>query len=199
MKLSSLFIAGTYAGDHHRNLKQHNQEKEETLSDLPPPNYEQENTEKYWRDLTRQQILESVAKTPNMKKAKNVILFIGDGMGYPSQTAGRILAGGEEYDTAIDKMPWSGSVKTYNIDHQTPDSAGTATAYLCGVKANFYTAGLSGEGKFKQCETAESSKVESVLKKSEKGWKRYWYCYNNKNKSCISIRSICTYQLSNVV
>ena len=50
-----------------------------------------------------------------MKKAKNVILFIGDGMGYPSQTAGRILAGGEEYDTAIDKMPWSGSVKTYNI------------------------------------------------------------------------------------
>ena len=85
------------------------------LSDLPPPNYEQENTEKYWRDLTRQQILESVAKTPNTKKAKNVILFIGDGMGYPSQTAGRILAGGEEYDTAIDKMPWSGSVKTYNI------------------------------------------------------------------------------------
>ena len=84
-------------------------------SDLPPPNYEQEYTEKYWRDLTRQQILESVAKTPNMKKAKNVILFIGDGMGYPSQTAGRILAGGEEYDTAIDKMPWSGSVKTYNI------------------------------------------------------------------------------------
>jgi len=143
MKLSSLFIAGIYAGDHHRNLKQHNQEKEETLSqvfklvlglwlaiqsewanqsyleifqsDLPPPNYEQENTEKYWRDLTRQQILESVAKKPNMKKAKNVILFIGDGMGYPSQTAGRILAGGEEYDTAIDKMPWSGSVKTYNI------------------------------------------------------------------------------------
>ena len=50
-----------------------------------------------------------------MKKAKNVILFIGDGMGYPSQTAGRILAGGEEHDTAIDKMPWSGSVKTYNI------------------------------------------------------------------------------------
>ena len=50
-----------------------------------------------------------------MKKAKNVILFIGDGMGYPTQTAGRILAGGEEYDTAIDKMPWSGSVKTYNI------------------------------------------------------------------------------------
>ena len=85
------------------------------LSDLPPPNYEQENTEKYWRDLTRQQILEAVAKTPNVKKAKNVILFIGDGMGYPSQTAGRILAGGEEYDTAIDKMPWSGSVKTYNI------------------------------------------------------------------------------------
>ena len=31
----------------------------------------------------------------SQKKAKNVILFIGDGMGYPSQTAGRILIGGE--------------------------------------------------------------------------------------------------------
>ena len=70
-----------------------------------------------------------------MKKAKNVILFIGDGMGYPSQTAGRILAGGEEYDTAIDKMPWSGSVKTYNIgkimDHDS--WLGLFTSYLSTV------------------------------------------------------------------
>ena len=41
----------------------------------------------------------------------------------------------------------------------------------CGVKANFYTAGLSGEGKFKQCETAKSSKVVSVLKKAKKAGK----------------------------
>ena len=34
MKLAPLFIAGVYAGDHHRNLKQHNQEKEETLSQV---------------------------------------------------------------------------------------------------------------------------------------------------------------------
>ena len=62
-------------------------------------------------------------------------------------------------------------VPIWTLDHQTPDSAGTATAYLCGVKANFYTAGLSGEGKFKKCETAESSKVESVLKKAKKAGK----------------------------
>ena len=34
MKVSPLLIAGIYAGDHHRNLKRHNQEKEETLSEV---------------------------------------------------------------------------------------------------------------------------------------------------------------------
>ena len=34
----------------------------------------------------------------------------------------------------MDSLDYSGLVKTYNVDHQTPDSAGTATAYLCGVK-----------------------------------------------------------------
>ena len=55
-------------------------------------------------------------------------------MGYPSTTAGRILIGGEEYHSSVDSMPFSGSIRTYNVDYQTPDSAATGTAYLCGVK-----------------------------------------------------------------
>ena len=57
-------------------------------------------------------------------------------MGYPSTTAGRILKGGEEYYSSLDSMPFSGSIRTYNVDYQTPDSAATATAYLCGVKVS---------------------------------------------------------------
>lgn len=34
------------------------------------------------------------------------------------------------------------TVQTYNADYQVPDSAGTATAYLCGVKANMGTLGV---------------------------------------------------------
>ena len=72
--------------------------------------------------------------------AKNIILFVGDGMGISTVTAARILAGqqmgldGEEYQLSFEKMPFAGLVKTYNTNQQTPDSAGTATAMLAGVK-----------------------------------------------------------------
>ena len=61
-------------------------------------------------------------------KAKNVILFVGDGMGLSTVTAARILAGqqlgkmGEEHQLSFDKFPFSGFAKTYNVDAQTPDS-----------------------------------------------------------------------------
>ena len=55
-------------------------------------------------------------------KAKNVILFIGDGMGVPSMTAGRILIGGESHQTYIDSLDYTGLLKTYNVDYQTPGS-----------------------------------------------------------------------------
>ena len=32
--------------------------------------------------------------------------------------------------------------QTYNVNRQVPDSAGTATAYLTGVKANYATIGV---------------------------------------------------------
>ncbi|WP_226703477.1 alkaline phosphatase [Microbulbifer elongatus] len=72
--------------------------------------------------------------------AKNVILFVGDGMGISTVTAARILAGqmqgqsGEEYQLSFEKMPFAGLIKTYNTNQQTPDSAGTATAMVTGVK-----------------------------------------------------------------
>jgi len=72
--------------------------------------------------------------------AKNIILFVGDGMGISTVTAARILAGqqqgldGEEYQLSFEKMPFAGLIKTYNSNQQTPDSAGTATALVTGVK-----------------------------------------------------------------
>ena len=72
--------------------------------------------------------------------AKNIILFVGDGMGISTVTAARILAGqqlghsGEEYQLSFEQMPFAGLIKTYNTNQQTPDSAGTATAMVTGVK-----------------------------------------------------------------
>jgi alkaline phosphatase len=85
-------------------------------------------------------IAKRVAQTPNTGRAKNVILFIGDGMGISTLTAGRILEGqlrgelGEENYLSFEKMPYTGLVKTYNVDAQVADSAGTASALNTGSK-----------------------------------------------------------------
>ncbi|WP_226644249.1 alkaline phosphatase [Microbulbifer variabilis] len=81
---------------------------------------------------------EKINNTPGA--AKNIILFVGDGMGISTVTAARIFAGqklgldGEEYQLSFEKMPFAGLVKTYNTNQQTPDSAGTMTALMTGVK-----------------------------------------------------------------
>ncbi|MEM6746644.1 MAG: alkaline phosphatase [Pseudomonadota bacterium] len=72
--------------------------------------------------------------------AKNVILFIGDGMDVTTITAARIHAGqqaggtGEEHVLYFENLPFTGFSKTYNTNLQVPDSAGTATAMLSGQK-----------------------------------------------------------------
>jgi alkaline phosphatase len=73
-------------------------------------------------------------------RAKNVILFVGDGMGISTITAARILEGqlrgepGEENRLEFEKFPHLALVKTYSINQQTPDSAPTMTAMVTGVK-----------------------------------------------------------------
>jgi len=77
--------------------------------------------------------------------AKNLILFIGDGMGISTITAGRIFDGqslglkGEEHSLAFEDFANVALVKTYNYDAQVPDSAGTATAIMSGYKARIGT------------------------------------------------------------
>ena len=82
------------------------------------------------------------AETASKSQAKNVILFIGDGMGISTITAARIFDGqsqgkkGEEHELAFDKFENVALIKTYNVNAQVPDSAGTATAIMSGYKAN---------------------------------------------------------------
>ncbi len=75
------------------------------------------------------------------KQAKNIILFIGDGMGISTITAARIYAGqlegqsGEENILFFETFPYQALAKTYNTNQQTPDSAGTMTAIMTGMKS----------------------------------------------------------------
>ncbi|MBX7173221.1 MAG: alkaline phosphatase [Pyrinomonadaceae bacterium] len=75
-------------------------------------------------------------------KAKNVILFIGDGMGITTLTASRILEGqlrgesGEENRLSFEEFPFSAFSKTYSTNQQTSDSAPTMSAIISGIKTD---------------------------------------------------------------
>lgn len=82
-------------------------------------------------------------------KARNVILFLGDGMSLTTVAAARILDGqrrgnpGEENLLSWERFPATAFSKTYNTDSQTPDSAGTMTAIATGVKTHMGAIGVS--------------------------------------------------------
>ncbi|XP_037856105.1 alkaline phosphatase, tissue-nonspecific isozyme isoform X3 [Chlorocebus sabaeus] len=71
---------------------------------------------------------------------------------------------GEETRLEMDKFPFVALSKTYNTNAQVPDSAGTATAYLCGVKANEGTVGVSAATERSRCNTTQGNEVTSILR-----------------------------------
>ncbi len=105
--------------------------------------------------------------------AKNVILFVGDGMGISTVTAARILAGqmqgldGEEYQLSFERMPFTGLVKTYNTNQQTPDSAGTMTAMMSGVKTKAGVLGVSEEVVRADCASSQGKELVTALELAE--------------------------------
>ncbi len=90
-------------------------------------------------------------------RAKNVILFVGDGMSLPTVAAARILDGqrkggpGEENMLSWEAFPHTALSKTYNTDMQTPDSAGTMTAMATGVKTRVAVLGIGQDAARGDC------------------------------------------------
>lgn len=95
-----------------------------------------------WYDGGRQTVERNLALrgsgTANV--ARNVILFVGDGMGVSTVTAARILEGqlrgetGEENSLSFEEFPNVALSKTYNTNAQVADSAGTMSAMASGIK-----------------------------------------------------------------
>ncbi|XP_029816593.1 intestinal-type alkaline phosphatase [Manacus vitellinus] len=141
------------------------------------PVLEEEENPSFWYKQAAAAIDASLKIQPRIGQAKNLILFLGDGFGIPTITATRILKGqqqgklGPETPLALDAFPYVALSKTYNVDRQVPDSAGTATAYLCGVKGNYQTVGLSAAARYSQCNTTAGNEVISVLEQARKAGK----------------------------
>ncbi|XP_054838945.1 alkaline phosphatase-like [Eublepharis macularius] len=138
---------------------------------------EDEKNPNYWNTRAKQTLESALRLTPVANRAKNIILFLGDGMGIPTITAARIYKGqlaggsGEEAVLAMEKFPYVALSKTYNVDRQVSDSAGTGTAYLCGVKTNAKTLGVSATAVYGQCNTTFGNEVYSILHRAKLGGK----------------------------
>ncbi len=116
-----------------------------------------------------QDAYESVKARGAGSGAKNVVLFLGDGMGVSTVTAARIFAGqkagkaGEEHLLSFETFPYTGLSKTYNVDSQTADSAGTMSAIVTGVKTDIGVFGIDENVTYGDCESGRGHELVSLL------------------------------------
>ncbi len=114
-----------------------------------------------------------LAVQPITGKAKNVIIFVGDGMSVATVTAARILEGqkrgvdGESNVLTIDTFPYTALSKTYSHDGQVSDSAPTATAMVAGVKTRNDIIGLNQDAVVGDCEGSKGKEVKSIFEMAE--------------------------------
>ncbi len=87
------------------------------------------------------------APAPVVEAPKNVIFFLGDGMGMNTLTAARIYSVGEDGELTIDTLPETAFVKTFSNDAQVTDSAPSMSAYMTGVKMNNEVLSMSADTK----------------------------------------------------
>ncbi|WOJ97636.1 alkaline phosphatase [Congregibacter brevis] len=141
-----------------------------SVADSPIPDYQLTSP---WYTDAQARVSRSLAMGGSKGKAKNVVIFLGDGMGISTITAARILAGqqagnsGEENRLSFEEFPVTGLVKTYNVDSQTPDSAGTMSAIMTGVKTKIGVFGIDERVVQEDCQSGQGAELLSLLEIAE--------------------------------
>jgi len=126
-----------------------------------------------WYVAGREAVAQAQADVGAQPRAKNVILFVGDGMGIATVTAARIrqgqLAGatGEENFLSFERLPFTALSKTYNTDFQVPDSAGTISAMLTGVKTRAGVLGIDDSIARGDWAGTKAASVPTLLEQAE--------------------------------
>ena len=129
----------------------------------------------WYRDGQRT-LLRNVRQKNVAGPAKNIIFFLGDGMGVSTLTAARTVRDqrrevGERRrevtrpGLSFETFPHLALVQTICADHLVADSACSSTAYMCGVKANKDTLGVRAGVKYEDCQAGleEDQQVESLM------------------------------------
>ena len=130
-----------------------------------------------WHQSGQAALHRALAKQANTARAKNVIVFLGDGMSIATINAARIYDGqqrgesGEENQLSFETFPYSGLVKTYNTDAMVPDSAGTMSAIMTGVKTKAGIVSLDDGVSYDQCDGPTAHNVATGLELAERAGK----------------------------
>lgn len=136
----------------------------------------EESAESWLRD-GREAIERAKRLKPNKRKAKNVILFVGDGMGVATLTAARILEGqtrgtsGEENRLSFENFPYSALSKTYSVNQQTSDSAPTMSAIITGVKTDEGVLSVNQQVVRGDYRTVKGNETKTLLEMAEENGK----------------------------
>ena len=131
-----------------------------------------------WFDQGQAALKERLSQRPLELPAKNVILFLGDGMSLATVNAARIYEGqqrgetGEENLLSFERFPYSGLVKTYNTNAMVPDSAGTMSAIMTGVKTGSGIISMSENVRYGDCASGVDQSLPSLLSFAESVGKR---------------------------
>jgi len=126
-----------------------------------------------WYRNGEQAVKQSMLLKPNRHKARNLILFIGDGMSVSTVTAARILQGqqhggsGEENQLSFERFPYVALSKTYNTNQQTPDSAGTMSAIMTGEKTLAGVIAVDETARRNDCKRARGHSLRTLLEQAE--------------------------------
>ncbi|MEX1033034.1 MAG: alkaline phosphatase [Cellvibrionaceae bacterium] len=130
-------------------------------------------TPESWYQSGQAELERALAYRQNTGLAKNIILFVGDGMGISTVTAARIYDGqsrgqtGEENSLSFESLPFLALSKTYNTNQQTPDSAGTMTAMMSGIKTKAGLIGLNQNAERANCRTSLDADIPTFLEQAE--------------------------------
>jgi len=131
------------------------------------------NAQARWQGVVQLGLALALVLASGQSYAKNVIFFLGDGMGISTVTAARIYAGqtagatGEEYSLAFEEFPHLALIKTYNTDAQVPDSAGTITALTTGEKTRIGVLGINGTVARDDCDAALQNTLPTLAELAE--------------------------------
>lgn len=126
-----------------------------------------------WFTDAKASVANKISASKDLGQAKNVILFVGDGMGISTLTATRILDGqqkgmlGEENYLSFERYPNTALIKTYNTNQQTPDSAGTMTAMVSGVKTRAGVLNIAPDALRADCAGSKGRELTTLFEYAE--------------------------------